>query len=208
MDHAGARSAASLSDRCSPENDGLDILAQLLLPERCAAGQTQLDRRHAIVEWQVEQVLSFFPRESMNQPSRVGLLRRSARAKPAPSRVAAHIEVEAAYSGRRHMRHGQLFGLERPTGVNGLGVGHEANTHAGGMLAKRPDGRTHALLSPSRKSVIKHLRILPCLSFEADIIGIIPGDVVVLLRNDRRRDFPQTSHALDEANGHLAVAPR
>src|SRR5262245_5292751 len=127
MHHAGPRGTSSVRDRRAIEYDWLPRSRPPGSGLRNGAllGNAELDRLHAVIKRQVNQVLTSTCRNVLDEFYGVErILGRPAYREPTPYTLFSfHIKIEAAHPRRWHMRQSKCFGPQRPASLNNCCVG-------------------------------------------------------------------------------------
>ena len=180
MDHARARAQSALRDRGPVEDDRFEAAwsRRYARDEGPVAGDADLQRRHAVVEGQVQEILATDFRQPARQDGRIAPVRaRLTDRQPSPMTIIRLcVEIESADPGGGHVRHGQLARDERPTRLNGLCIGHEADTETGGVTAQVPDGWANEALGLRGQAIEERLGLWPSLALDVQFAGIVPTD--------------------------------
>src|SRR5262245_25614979 len=183
MHHAWPRGASSVRDRgaieynwlpCSrPPGSGLRHGALL--------GNAELDRLHAVIKRQVDQILTSTCGNVLDEFYTVErILGRPAYREPTPYTLfSLHIEIKAAHPRRWHMRQSKCFGSQRPAGLNHRCVSDESHRHSGGITTQLPNRVSHDTLGLRRQSVIKCFSLCPTTPFHIELPDIEPAGLLV-----------------------------
>lgn len=175
--HARAGGGDAVGDGCAVEDDGFAAgFAVGAFVDARAFGDADFERERAVAQGEVDHVLAVTGGHAGGEDVGIfGELGGAADAAPAPlAGGGAGVEIEAALADGGHGGTGEGFAAQRPAGVDGGGVGHEADEDAGGVAAEVPDGFADDGFGAGGKAVEGGGEILESEAFDGEFAGVVP----------------------------------
>ena len=179
MNHAWTRSRCALQNGRAVENNRLAFAAapRGSFFNRVGFGNSEFDKFGSVVERQIQKIFALAGNQIFYEHDFVGLILRRTDGEPAPAFLGFHIQVQTAFSNRRHVRQIEPRFGERPACVNRRGVGDEAHAHPGGVARQIPDGLAHDAFGLGGQAVVKIFGVRPATAFDAKLFDVGPDNV-------------------------------
>jgi len=172
--HSRARSAGALSDRCAVEDNRL-LIAWCHGLERGTLGNSNFKPLGSVIEWEINGVVAESRWQALYQSSDRGLGFRWEYGYPLPlARCVASIKIQAADTGRWHMRHREVRRGKSKINMDFRCIRSKAAHQPGGVLAQSPYGVGYVSLCVGGKPIIIRFGLFEAFSFDPPISNVGP----------------------------------